>query len=71
MKMQPLDSFTVALSFISGPVTMIGGEPVLLIPSSRKTQSLLVESKAPEDSQASRTGLVAQTYQVFRSGLPS
>lgn len=50
---------------------MIGDEPVLLIPSSQKTQSPLVELKAPENSQASRTDLVAQAYQVFLRGLPS
>lgn len=71
MKRQPVDPFAVALSFYRGSLTMIGEEPVLLIPSSRKTGSLLVELKAPENSQASRAGFVAQAYQVFPSGLPS
>lgn len=30
-----------------------------------------MELKAPENSQASRAGFVAQAYQVFLSGLPS
>lgn len=71
MKTWPLDPLALVLSFIIGSVTMIREELVLLILSSGKIQSLLVELKAPENSQASRTGLVAQAYQVFPSGLPS
>lgn len=47
---------------------MTGDEPALLIPILGRL-SPLVELKAPQTFQASRTGLGVQAYQVFLSGL--
>lgn len=65
-----MDPFAVVPGFISGPVVVAGDQPAVLILSSRKTQSPVLELKAPKNSQAFRPGLAAQAYQVFPADLP-